>query len=630
MFFILMLAAKGLGLDSGDKLYYVLSGAAFICVAVKLCLTQCNKKELTVLTGLCLLAVLAYINSGRLGIVLSILAIIGMKDMDIKKLFRLGLTVYGITFTITIISAALGIIPNAFVVHAKGSLGEVIRWGMGFSTGNVFHESYFILVVLIVYNMEKKYGIKQFLWLMAGNLLVFVFTFSYTGISVTAFYLILNLYAVRRKQLGKIEWLLAQLVLPLCILVSFVSPFLLEMEIGQRLNTLLQARPAFSHYYLTNQPITLFGTRMIDIPNFWTIMDNGYVYIFMTFGIVVFVLFCSGYAGTVFRYGNRGKRGQEPYGNRELAVIFSYMVYGVMEQFISNAFMNLSLFFLGECMFCVLQAGRPLHLQQRGIPALLTAWGNGEISSRRVDVIHHEVKKAKQVIRKKKKAEMAAGLATGILVLAVFALNGEKAEYVTVPITTVNSIDARSVMFQTDRVYDDKSSLETVMDKYNAIAITDEILQTAIDKATLAYDEVKQLTPEKIRDIMEFSLSLHVQESKIYDSFRLRLLESYHDIPEGAYAVILEEIAVELQDSGDASITVGQIYEENIGKSFGNERIEHIRDREKYFVEKAGNTVRIENIRTGITRILLGCVFGLVIACMIGLICDIIRKDSKG
>ena len=145
------------------------------------------------------------------------------------------------------------------------------------------------------------------------------------------------------------ERVVCQLPLPLCLIFSFAAPFLLDNPFVKELNNMLQARLAFSFYYLKNQPITLFGTRMKDVPNFWVIMDNGYVYIFMTFGIVAFVLFCAGYAMLIAKYsGIWGCRQKAGYGKKtgrsgigeeegdggrfleeeklqELAIIFSFL-----------------------------------------------------------------------------------------------------------------------------------------------------------------------------------------------------------------------------------------------------------------------------------------------------------------
>ncbi len=292
LFFGIMVFAKGIGLDSGRKSYYVLSAVACICIFCKLILTKYNIRQILAVGFLCLLAFVAYRNSGRMGILLTVLAIIGIKDMDVKKLFRIGLAIYGCSFAFTVIAAKIGLIYNPMAVHEKGGM-ELIRWGMGYSTGNIFHVSYFMLTVFLCYTWGRKYNFKKMLVLMAGNLAVFFYSLSYTGIAVTAFYLLISLYAAGKENAferegcpgeciqeggaekcseGKISLggrILCQLPLPLCLLFSFGGPFLLDYPFMQKLNVLLQARLSFSAYYLKNQPITLLGTRMKNVPNFW-------------------------------------------------------------------------------------------------------------------------------------------------------------------------------------------------------------------------------------------------------------------------------------------------------------------------------------------------------------------------
>lgn len=179
LFFGIMVLAKGIGLDSGRKSYYVLSAVACICIFCKLILTKYNIRQILAVGFLCLLAFVAYRNSGRMGILLTVLAIIGIKDMDVKKLFRIGLAIYGCSFAFTVIAAKLGLIYNPMAVHEKGGM-ELIRWGMGYSTGNIFHVSYFMLTVFLCYTWGRKYNFKKMLVLMAGNLAVFFYSLSYT------------------------------------------------------------------------------------------------------------------------------------------------------------------------------------------------------------------------------------------------------------------------------------------------------------------------------------------------------------------------------------------------------------------------------------------------------------------
>ena len=341
LFFGLMIFSKGIGLDSGDKLYYFLSAMAFVCVIIKLILTKHNKKQIAAMIFLCLIAFVAYRNSGRMGILLTTLTIVGMKDMKVNKLFLMGTVIYVFSFISTVVLAGAGIINNPMVVHEKGRIGEVIRWGMGYSTGNVFHISYFILTVFLCYSWGKNYQWKKMMGLMIGNLFVFLFSLSYTGVAVTTFYLLLNLYAVKREHLKRVEKIVCQLVLPFIVLFSLIAPLMLQYPLIQRLDHMLQARLSFSNYYLLNKPITMFGTRMGNVPGFWVIMDNGYVYFLMTFGVVAFNLFCAGYSILIARYSgicycqknDAGKNRAVGHARErlpELAMIFSFLLYGIM------------------------------------------------------------------------------------------------------------------------------------------------------------------------------------------------------------------------------------------------------------------------------------------------------------
>ena len=595
LFFSLMIFAKGIGLDSGDRLYYVLSGAACLCVGVKLFLTKYGKHEIAAMVLLCAIAFAAYRNSGRMGIVLSVLTMIGLKDMDVRKLFRLGTVVYTGSFLFTVTAAKFGIIGNPLVVHEKGGI-ELIRWGMGYSTGNVFHISYFMLTVLLCYTWGSRYDLKRLLGLMAGNLLVYLYSLSYTGVAVTAFYLLLDFYAVKRKRLCMIEKILCQFPLPFCLLFSFGAPFLLEYPAVQRLDGLLQARLTFSAYYLQNQPFTLFGARMKDVPNFWIIMDNGYVYFFMTFGAVAFVLFCAGYAVLIGRYSGLGeyfskrkrkRRKEAGEGHPEtercpenlpgLAMIFSFLLYGIMEQFISNAFMNFSLLFFGEVLF-----------------------GRANEEERRVET---NVKDGNASGRKLWRFGIVAGGVTGIMIFAVYFLTVPVKEYISVPIRALNYVQAQSIQISVWNEEGSKDGLKDEMAAYGRTLENREHLGRAIREAGVE----DRLSAEELEAAVEYSIPVSVQSSGNYDTFRIRLLELYHDITEEEYAVLLDRITAFVQETEVGKYFVKEgVYGERIWKSAGEDRIEHINPDKGYMVEKAGSIPGMEHIRDSVFYAVLG------------------------
>ena len=614
LFFFLMISAKGIGLDSGDRLYYILSAAACLCVGVKLALTKYRMREIAAMALLCAIAFAAYRNSGRLGIVLTVLTVIGMKDMDVKKLFRLGTVVYGICFVFTVTAAKFGMIGNPMMVHEKGGM-ELIRWGMGYSTGNVFHISYFMLTVLLCYTWGERYGWKRLAALMAGNLLAFLYSLSYTGAAVTAFYLLLDFYAVKRKRLGRAEKFICQLPLPLCLLFSFGAPFLLRYPAVQRLDAMLQARLTFSSYYLQNQPVTLFGTRMKDVPNFWVIMDNGYVYFFMTFGVVAFVLFCAGYAVLIARCSRLNRR-------TELAMICSFLLYGIMEQFISNAFMNFSLLLFGGLLFGQTEAGMAVRTDGNpesaaGNRADKERNGNREVlggSGCRKGTEEGGNRTAGHCTRR----GLVCGVA-GTVVFTVYLFAVPAQEYVRVPVTALNYVKAQTVQMQAAEETGTKEGIKGRMGDCRGILESPSVLEAAVRESGME----GRISPEELAAAMEYSLPVSVQNSGISDTFSIRLLELYHDITEEEYAGLLHALLVHGQETWEGKYSVKEgIYAETIGKSSGEDRIEHMDKSRGYEVEKAGNIVKAEHVRDG--------VFYAVLAALTLYGADVIVSAGKG
>lgn len=631
LFFILMIFAKGIGLDSGNRLYYILSGLACVCVGVKLALTRYRIREIVAMACLCAIAFVAYLNSGRMGIVLSALTVAGLKDMDVKKLFRIGTVVYGASFAFTVIAAKFGVIGNPMVVHEKGGM-ELVRWGMGYSTGNIFHVSYFMLVALLCYTWGKECNRKRLLGLMAGNLLVYLFTLSYTGVSVTAFYLLLNLYAVKRKGLCLAEQALCQLPLPLCLLFSFGGPFALHHPWMQKLDSMLQARLSYSAYYLQNQPITLLGTRMKDVPNFWIIMDNGYVYFFMTFGVAAFALFCAGYAALIWRYSGIGRRfclgrdGTDGQRLPELAMIFSFLLYGIMEQFFSNAFMNFSLLFMGEVLF-----GR------QGVKY------EGRKSARPDGLMEEEREEERD--RKGYWGGLACGM-LGVVVCAVYFLAAPQKEFVLASVSALNYVGAQGVQIsvagdgaQTEResgggkegeaevrektedkgekgdeekaagkggkeagkeekeAGDRQDGLKEKMKAYGRALETPEVLNAALYGTGME----GRLSAEELAAALEYSIPIHPYGGRDGEVFRVRLLELYYDITQEEYRMLLTYMVELVQEKEEGKYFVcGEVYGEKIGKSAGDDRIEHMGKEKSYQVEKVGNIVKMEHIRDSV------------------------------
>lgn len=353
-FFGILFAAKGVGLEYGQKLFTVCICAALLCLVGKLCLTRHTVKEWFVMLALVLLGILIYFHSGEQAALAAALVVIGMKNVPVKRLFSVCLGIWGITFALSSTMGILHIRDGVVVVHQKLGLGPIIRWSLGYTHPNVLHVSYFVLAVLILYVYDFH---SKNLWLASGglfigNLLVFLYSVSYTGVLLMTGYLVLNLYLDARKSLRWVEELLLQCILPFCVLFPLVGPFVTSGRIFDFFNKLLSTRFELVKNFFTHFSPSLLGTRAHFNTTAHLTLDSSFAYLLMYYGIIAFVLFVTGYFLLIRKFIKERQ-------NKELAIMIGIVVAGVTEQFLFNlSFKNLSFFFLGAYLFQNILSGK--------------------------------------------------------------------------------------------------------------------------------------------------------------------------------------------------------------------------------------------------------------------------------
>ncbi len=344
LFFAILLFAKGIGLYDGMKEFTVCLLAAFLCFAVKICLTEHTLGELLQMAVLLGMGLLSWRSSGEKAAFIYIAVIVGMKHVPVKRVFKVGAVIWTIAFFGTTILALTRQIPDLALVHSKLGLGHIIRWSLGYTHPNVLHISYVILLVFFFY-LARLNRRQLLIWTGVAylfNFYIFLYSVSYTGLILTTVYLLLNLYFNLRTKESHLEKILIICVFPVCALLSVVGPVLVKGRMFDILNKMMNTRWNLSRYFLTHQPITLFGGRMTELPDTSYSIDCSYVYALMYYGIVLFVLLCAAYFLTV-RYEVKTEK------RRELAIMLSFFIAGMSEPFMANlSFKNLTLLFIGE------------------------------------------------------------------------------------------------------------------------------------------------------------------------------------------------------------------------------------------------------------------------------------------
>lgn len=351
MFFCILFAAKGVGMSWGEPLFMLCMAAALICFAGKMLLTGYSLREWIVMLCLTGLGIVIWSRSGEQAALFAVLVIIGMKNVPVKRLMKVCFAVWSAAFFSSAVLGILHIHDGVVVVHQKLGLGPVIRWSWGLTHPNVLHVSYLIWVMLFIYvcNLSGKRLWKASAVLFLGNIFVFLYSISYTGVLIVAGYLVLNLYLDARKRLSLAEKGMLECVLPFCVIFPIAGPFLTHGKVFDFFNDLLSTRFALVKMFFTDFKLSLFGTAArYENTTAHLTLDSSFAYMLMLYGIVAFALFMAGYVLIIHRFIRRGRK-------KELAIVLAVCAAGITEQFLFNlSFKNLTFFFLGELLFDLL------------------------------------------------------------------------------------------------------------------------------------------------------------------------------------------------------------------------------------------------------------------------------------
>ena len=112
----------------------------------------------------------------------------------------------------------------------------------------------------------------------------------------------------------------------------------------------------YSLYYLTNEPISLFGVRFGETPNDNYMIDSSFLYSFLQIGIVACVIITLLNLGMIWEYTCKERK-------IELAIIVSFCVLGLSDPFLYNlSYKNLLFLFIGALFYEKLQEARSKDL----------------------------------------------------------------------------------------------------------------------------------------------------------------------------------------------------------------------------------------------------------------------------
>lgn len=349
-FYIIMTVVKGMGLYEGMKLYDLGLAVAFFCLLLKLLSDRYSLRQLILSIATLALGILTWRISGKMGALFNLAVLAGMQGINVCRLFQVSAGLWSVLFSLQCFLTMSGIrSTQIFRIHRK--LGTyLVRWSMGFTHPNVLHITYFVLLTFLFYSMRLK-GRK--LWngtvlAMAGNILIFLYSVSYTGVVLVTLYLLLNLILQVHKEGGlwnEICNVLEMLVVPFCVLFSVLGPVLLNGRVFELANKLLSTRLELSRQYLLGQGIHLLGSANMEIIDATITVDCSYVYMLVHYGLVYFALFVVLLELAVRYYQKRED-------SEAVAILLACAVSGITEQYMANtSFKNVAVVLMAGMVY---------------------------------------------------------------------------------------------------------------------------------------------------------------------------------------------------------------------------------------------------------------------------------------
>ena len=329
LFFSILFFAKGIGLYDGQMSFKVCLVLAAVPVAVKLLMTDYDRRQLLVSLALLLLGVIVYYRSGEKSALVFLVMMIGFKGISFDRIMKLGLIVWSAAFGLMVLKSILGVGNEVVMAHHKFGL-DILREGMGYSHPNVLHVSYAVLVVLILYVItDEKKRIRAYILTLIGNGVVFLYSASYTGFMLVIFLMAFHIYFTYRKDMSVPEKILTQAVFPICVLFALLAPLLVDPDtpLFSLLNKLLNRRFYASRLYLLENPVTLLGQKIYASHTY--ALDSSYVTLLIYGGLLLFVLVCAGYLYSI-RQALKERNG------KALSILLSFSIAGVIEPFLFN------------------------------------------------------------------------------------------------------------------------------------------------------------------------------------------------------------------------------------------------------------------------------------------------------
>ena len=310
-YFAVNVLVKAFGYDSSDQIYkfFMLSGV--ILLGMKLVTTRYTLREIVVIALMLGAGLFIWVMTKKATILFLFLTIIGIKDVCFRKLIEISVWTRLFVAFIMVAGSAYGLFDIGYKTVPNAQYVEVPVYSLGFSEPLIFYKITFCRTGIIVFFFA--WGIILFEKLVKNKKVKFIYALS----------------------------------IPVGAIFSFVMMILFnsDNDIMKTIDRYVSGRVYILGKYYHDQGLALLPRNQeYFYASYHGLIDNAYMYILLYCGWIFAIAFFAALCVTLVRLYKAG-------GYKELVMLSVFALYGIMEQFVLNGFMNPFILLAGVLLY---------------------------------------------------------------------------------------------------------------------------------------------------------------------------------------------------------------------------------------------------------------------------------------
>lgn len=334
VYYGIMVVIKAFGYVSYEMFFKIAFVFALGCLGIKVCTTKYTMREFVILYLMLAISAICWLRVGEKNVLFITLSLWGLKNVRFDLLMKatVGIRIVGILFMILLSCVGL------FDMQANEAIGTDFSsyavYGFGYIKSNAAYYMIFVTIAIVLYIEYDRLNLKYFLVSTAVCVLAFNATYCRTGFIV--FFLMWFLIALDKvwsykKYFGLMSFVTAGVF---GISLFFMLIYQITNPILFKINRMLSGRIEITNNYYRAFGTTLFP-KTVNI--FWdmnyTTIDNLYMYLFISCGAVITLLFVYWATKSQWKLYREKKY-------REIIFFTIFAIYAVLEQSPMNPILN--------------------------------------------------------------------------------------------------------------------------------------------------------------------------------------------------------------------------------------------------------------------------------------------------